>query len=266
MNLQRREKLAIPQEDIKGITSLRGGKHMKRLAGKISIITGSSGGIGKAIALKFAAEGSSVVIAARRRELCNQVIAQIRETDGEAIALPTDISDESEVEQLISETSQHFGRLDILVNNAGIGGGGRIAEASTEAFDRVMNTNLRGTFFCCRAGFRQMMENGGGTIINISSVCGVDAWAGSGIYSASKYGVMGLTKALADEGRGYNIKACAICPGGVGSSLVDASPEEIERSRSISPFDIAEAAVYLTTLGPNAIVHQLIVDRLWAGW
>ena len=96
-----------------------------------------------------------------------------------------------------------------------------------------------------------MIQNGGGTIINISSVCGVDAWAGTGIYSASKYGIMGLTKALADEGRPYNIKACAICPGGVASSLVDAPPEAIQRSQSISPFDIAEAAVYLASLGPR---------------
>ncbi|MFB3107714.1 MAG: SDR family oxidoreductase, partial [Pseudomonadales bacterium] len=125
---------------------------------------------------------------------------------------------------------------------------------------------LRGTFFCCRAGFRQMIQNGGGTIINISSVCGVDAWAGTGIYSMSKYGIMGLTKALADEGRQYNIKVCAICPGGVASSRVDAPPEAIQRSQSISPFDIAEAAVYLASLGPNAIVHQIVVDRLWADW
>lgn len=239
---------------------------MKRLEGKISIVTGSSGGIGKAIALKFAAEGSTVIVAARRSDLCDRVVAQIRESGSEAAAIPTDVSDESQVERLISETTQRFRKLDILVNNAGIGGGGRIVESSTDVFDRVMNTNLRGTFFCCRAGFRQMMRNGGGTIINISSVCGVDAWAGTGIYSMSKYGVMGLTKTLADEGRQYNIKVCAICPGGVASSLVDASPEEIERSQSLSPFDIAEAAIYLATLGPNAIVHQVTVDRLGADW
>ncbi|MCZ6677890.1 MAG: SDR family NAD(P)-dependent oxidoreductase [Candidatus Poribacteria bacterium] len=239
---------------------------MKRLNGKISIVTGSSSGIGKAIALKFATEGCRVVLAARRQQLCDQVVAQIREQGGEAIAIPTDISDELQVGRLIAETRGQFGRLDILVNNAGIGGGGRIFETSTQAFDRVMNTNLRGTFFCCRAGFRQMIQNGGGTIINISSVCGVDAWAGTGIYSASKYGIMGLTKALADEGRQYNIKACAICPGGVASSRVDAPPEAIQRSQSISPFDIAEAAVYLASLGPNAIVHQIVVDRLWADW
>jgi 3-oxoacyl-[acyl-carrier protein] reductase len=239
---------------------------MKRLAGKVAIVTGSSSGIGKAIALKFAGEDARVVVAARRRALCEQVVAQIRERGGKAIVIQTDVTDESQAERLVGETALHFGRLDILVNNAGIGGGGRIVETSAKTFDEVMSTNLRGTFFCCRAGFRQMKQNGGGIIINMSSVAGVQAWAGTGTYSASKHGIMALTKALADEGRQFNIKVCAICPGSVADELVDASPEEIERSQKISPYDIAETAVYLATLGPNAIVHQVVVDRLWADW
>ncbi|MGH7166066.1 MAG: SDR family NAD(P)-dependent oxidoreductase [Nitrospiraceae bacterium] len=239
---------------------------MPRLAGKIAIVTGSSSGIGKAIALTFAREGSHVVIAARRRTLCEQVAAQIRERGGAAVAMPTDVTDEAQVERLIEETARRFGRVDILVNNAGIGGGSRLAETSVETFDRVMNTNLRGTFFCCRAGFRQMKANGGGIILNMSSVAGVDAWAGTGTYSASKHGIMALTKALADEGRPHKIKVCAICPGGVADELVDASPDEIDRSGQISPYDVAETAVYLASLGPNAVVHRVIVDRLGADW
>ncbi len=239
---------------------------MKRLAGKIAIVTGSSSGIGKAIALKFAEEGARVVVAARRQHLCEQTVKQIRQKGGEAMAIPTDVTDESQVERLITETVKRYGRLDILVNNAGIGGGGRIAETSTKTFDEVMNTNLRGTFFCCRAGFRQMKQQGEGTIINMSSVAGVQAWAGTGTYSASKHGVMALTKALAEEGRPYKIKVSAICPGGVADELVDASPDEILHSEKISPYDIAETAVYLVTLGPYTVVHQIIVDRLGADW
>jgi len=239
---------------------------VKRLAGKIAIVTGSSGGIGKAIALKFAEEGARVVVAARRQHLCEQTVKQIREKGGEAMAIPTDVTDESQVERLITETVKRYGRLDLLVNNAGIGGGGPIENTSTETFDLVLNTNLRGTFFCCRAGFRQMKQNGGGTIINMSSVAGVQAWAGTGTYSASKHGIMALTRSLADEGRPYKIKVSAICPGGVADELVDASPEEILRSEKISPYDIAETAVYLATLGPYAVVHQIIVDRLGADW
>jgi len=198
--------------------------------------------------------------------LCEQTVKQIREKGGDAMAIQTDVTDESQVERLITHTVQRYGRLDILVNNAGIGGGGRIENTSTETFDRVLNTNVRGTFFCCRAGFRQMKQNGGGTIINMSSVAGVQAWAGTGTYSASKHGIMALTKSLADEGRAYKIKVSAICPGGVADELVDASPEEILRSEQISPYDIAETAVYLATLGSYAVVHQIIVDRLGADW
>jgi len=239
---------------------------MKRLAGKIAIVTGSSSGVGKAIALTFGKEGASVVVAARRKELCEKTVAQIRKDGGEAMAVQTDVTDEGQVERLIAETVKRYGRLDILVNNAGIGGGGRIEQTSTETFDRVMNVNLRGTFLCCRAGFRQMKQSGGGAIINISSVAGVQAWAGTGTYSASKHGIMALTKSLADEGRPHKIKVSAICPGGVAEELVDASPEKILRSEKISPFDVAETAVYLATLGPYTVVHQIVLDRLGAEW
>lgn len=239
---------------------------MKGLAAKIAIVTGSSSGIGKAIAHRLAEKGCRVVVAARRAALCGKVVSQIQERGGEAASIPTDVTDEAQVDRLIAETVKRFGRLDILVNNAGIGGRGTIAEMSTQAFDQVLNTNLRGTFFCCRAGFRAMTQTGGGIIINMSSVCGVDAWAGTGAYSTSKYGVMGLTKALADEGRPHKIKACAICPGAVADELVDAPSEEIERSGLISPFDIADTVLYLAALGPHATVHQIIVDRMGADW
>lgn len=239
---------------------------MNRLAQKVAIVTGSSSGIGKAIALTFAAEGATVVLAARRRHLCEAVAAQINRAGGTALVVPTDVTEETQVEHLIAETVHQYRRLDVLVNNAGIGGGGVLAEVSTDTFDRVMATNLRGTFFCCRAGFRQMRRNGGGMIINMSSVAGLDAWSGTGIYSASKYGVLALTKALADEGRAHGIKASAICPGGVADELVDADAEVIERSGKISPFDVAETAVYLASLRTHTVVHRVVIDRLGADW
>ena len=240
---------------------------MKHLNGKVAIVTGSSGGIGKAIALRLGEEGIKIVVAARRLSLCNTVRDQILSQGGEAVAIQTDISDQTQVDKLIDETIRHFNQLDILVNNAGIDGGAQISETSTETFDQVINTNLRGTFFCCRAGFQRMRNQGsGGIIINVSSVCGVDAWSGTGSYSASKYGVMGITKALADEGRDYKIKASAICPGGVASSLVDRSVEEIEASGAISPYDVAETVIYLASLSSNTVVHQVIVDRIGAEW
>ncbi len=237
-----------------------------RLHGKITIVTGSSSGIGKAIALRFGQEGATVVVAARRKTLCEQTVHQIHQSGGEAIVIQTDVADEQQVERLMGDTVSRYGRIDILVNNAGIGGGGLLAETSTQTFDQVMGVNLRGTFFCCREAFRHMKQQGGGVIINMSSVAGLQAWAGTGIYSASKHGILALTKSLADEGRPYHIKVSAICPGGVADELVDASSAEIERSEKIDPFDVADAAVYLATLGKYTVVHQLIIDRLGADW
>lgn len=239
---------------------------MSRLLNKVAIVTGSSSGIGKAIAFRFGEEGAKVVVTARRKSLCEQTAKQICQRGGEAFVVQADVSHENQVELLFDKTVQQYGRVDIVVNNAGIFGGRRIAETTTKAFDEVLNVNLRGTFFCCRAAFKQMKKQGGGTIINISSVAGVQAWSGTGTYSASKHGVMALTRALADEGKPYNIRVSAICPGGVADELVDATEEEILRSEKISPFDIAETAIYLATLGRFAVVHQIVVDRLGADW
>jgi len=239
---------------------------MERLRDKIAIVTGSSSGIGKAIALRFAQEGATVVVAARRLDKCEETVAQINAAGGKAIAVQTDVAEEAQVDRLIAETVRRYQRLDILVNNAGVFGGQRIAETSTDAFDQVMRTNVRGTFLCCRAGFARMKQQGGGTILNMSSVAGVQAWRGTGTYSASKHAIMALTKSLADEGREYRIKVSAICPGGVADELVDATAQARAGSEKIDPFDIAETAVYLACLGPQAVVHQIVVDRLGADW
>ena len=127
---------------------------MGLLDGKVAIVTGSSSGIGKAIALRFGLEGAKVVVAARRMRLCRQTVQQIQKNGGEAMVIQTDVTDEPQIERLVTETVSHYGQIDILVNNAGIGGGGRLVETSTQTFDEVMNVNLRGTFLCCRAGFR----------------------------------------------------------------------------------------------------------------
>ena len=237
-----------------------------RLKDKVAIVTGSSSGIGKAIALRFGQEGAKVVVAARRFQWCEQTVSHIKQHGGEALAIQTDVADERQVERLMTGTVAHYGRIDILINNAGISGGGRLAETSTELFDEVMNINLRGTFFCCRAGFRQMKKQGGGVIINMSSVAGLQAWEGTGVYSASKHGIMALTKSLADEGRPYHIKVSALCPGAVADDMVDATSADIERTEKIDPFDVAEAAVYLSTIGKYAVVHQIVIDRLGADW
>jgi len=238
-----------------------------RLTNKVAIVTGSSSGIGKAMALRFGEEGASVMVAARRENLCQQVVTQIQSQGGQAGWCQTDITEQGQVQRLMEETIRQFGTIDILVNNAGIGGGRFIERLDPEEWDRIVRTNLRGTFLCCQSGFRVMKESKRpGIIINISSVAGLDAWAGTGAYSSSKFGIMGLTKALADEGRAFGIKVCAICPGGVADDLVDASTQDIEASQKINPYDIAETAIFLASLGPYAIVHNIVIDRLGAEW
>src|SRR5262245_26620576 len=239
---------------------------MQRLKNKVAIVTSSSSGIGKAIAIRFGREGAVVVVAARRMKLCEQTVKEITAHGGEGWVLQTDVTDERQVERLVSETIDRYGRLDVLINNAGVGGGGRIADTTTKAFDEVINVNLRGTFFCCRAGYKQMKKQGGGIIINMSSVAGLQAWSGTGTYSASKHGVMALTRSLAEERRAHHIKVSAICPGAVADELVDAPRDAILRSEKIDPYDVAETAVYLATLGPYAVVHQVVIDRLGADW
>lgn len=239
---------------------------MKRLEGKVTIVTGGGSGIGRAVARRFAEEGAAVVVAGRRFYKCEETVAGIQTMGGTALAIQADIADEGQVEALVDQAVRRFGRLDILVNNAGLFGGRHLAQTSTAEFDQVMNTNLRGTFFCCRAGFKQMKRQGGGLIINMSSVAGVQAWTGTGTYSASKHAIMALTKSLADEGRPFRIKATAICPAGVADNLVDAAAEERARSEKINPYDIAETALYVACLGPQAVVHQIIVDRAGADW
>ena len=203
------------------------------------------------------------MVAARDVTLCEQVAAEIRRTGVRAEAIPTDVAIESDVANLISETLDRLGRLDVLVNNAGVGGGGVVVDTTPEEFDRVVATNLRGTFLCSREAFRVMMSRGGGRIINVSSLCGKDAWAGTGPYSASKWGILGLAKAMAAEGEPYDIKVTTLCPGAVASALVD-DAEALAASEMISPFDVADAAVYAATIGPNVVVHEIVIERTGA--
>lgn len=239
---------------------------MKKLEGRVAIVTGSSSGIGRAIAHCFAEEGARLTLAARRRDLLEETVAQVKARGVEALGVQTDVSDEDQVERLVQRTVDEWGRLDIMINNAGIGGGGPIAQVETAEWDRVINTNLRGTFFCCRAALRRMEKSGGGFIVNISSVAGVQAWAGSGVYSASKFGIMGLTQAIAAEGREHGIRAAAICPGAVAADLVDADVAEIRKTGRIDPRQVAETALFLVTMEPNTVVHQIVLDRLGADW
>jgi 3-oxoacyl-[acyl-carrier protein] reductase len=227
------------------------------LQGKTAIVTGGNSGIGKAIAFALAREGADVVVAARRKKENERVASDFQTISGrKALAIQADVAKEADCERLVAETVKALGRLDILVNNAGIYAGDKLADTSTDEFDRVLKTNLYGTFWCARAAFKQMQKQDGGYIINISSVAGKEAWSGSGAYSASKFGVMALTQALADEGKPHNIKCAAICPAMVATPMAG-----VRGTDYIQPEDVAETVLYLLRLSPAVWPTEIVMPR-----
>lgn len=195
---------------------------MGALDGKVAIVTGAGRGIGAATARLFAAEGAKVVLASRSQEQLETTAAQIgAETEvGQVITVPTDISEEAQVEALFQRSLEEFGPLDILVNCAATIEVRPFIEMDLAIWQEVMATNVNGTFLCSRAAFRQMNESGkGGSIVNLSSLSGVrgpEKFPGFSAYIVSKYGVLGLTESLAVEGKPYRIRVNCVAPGGGG--------------------------------------------------
>jgi 3-oxoacyl-[acyl-carrier protein] reductase len=230
------------------------------LKGKVAVVTGGNSGIGLAVARALAEAGSDVVLAARRQQRNLAVAGELqREFKVRTLPVEADVAREADCERLIQETVAKFGTVHILVNNAGVGGHNVIAKTSSEDFDRILKTNLYGTFWCARAAYRQMQSNQGnprGVIINVSSLAGKQAWSGTGTYSASKFGVLGLTQALADEGKADDIKAVAICPAMVATPMTGVSGADY-----LQPEDIAETVLYLLRLSPAAWPTEIVLER-----
>jgi 3-oxoacyl-[acyl-carrier protein] reductase len=230
------------------------------LKGKIAVVTGGNSGIGLATSAALAQAGCNLVIAGRRQSKNQEVAKDLAQKFNiQTHPVEADVSREADCVRLIQEAVAKFGTAHILINNAGIGGGGRVADTKTEDFDRVLKTNLYGTFWCARAAYSQMKRNKGdprGVIINVSSLAGKQAWSGTGTYSASKFGIIGLTQALADEGKADHIKAIAICPAMVATPMTSASGPEY-----LQPEDIAETVMYLLRLSPAAWPTEVVLER-----
>lgn len=231
-----------------------------KLIDKVVVVTGGSSGIGRAIAERFAAEGASVVVAGRRLPQLQRVVTEIESRRGRGHAVQCDVTKEEDVRRLAEEAIKRYNGLDIWVNNAGVMITRELIATTTEEYEQVLDTNLKGTYFGCREAFRAMKSGGGGTIINISSVAGKEAWAGLGLYSASKFGVQGLSLALADEGTPYNIKVSAVCPGAVNTELHKGN-KSLAPSELIQPEDVADAVLYLALLPKNVVIKELVLDR-----
>jgi len=211
---------------------------MRKLEGRIAVITGAASGIGKGIAITFASEGANIVIADLVTEAqASEVITAIKKLGSEVLFVRTDVSDEASVRAMAAQSIDRFGRVDILVNNAGIFTESLLEDMPIEDWDRVVNTNLRGTFLCTRVLIGQMLERGDGRIINIASQLGQIGGGAVAHYSASKAGVIGFTKALAREVSRRGVLVNAIAPGPIETPLL-ASETEAWRSAKLAELPI----------------------------
>jgi 3-oxoacyl-[acyl-carrier protein] reductase len=237
------------------------------LQDKIAIVTGASRGIGAAIAVELASQGATAVV--NHRDSAAQaetVVAQIVAAGGRALAIQADVSLFADAQRLVKETVERFGRVDILVNNAGTTRDTLLMMMSEEAWDVVIQTNLKSAFNCSKAALRPMIKQRGGRIINISSVVGLAGQAGQTNYSASKAGMIGFTKALAREVGGRNITVNAIAPGFVPTVLTEVLTEEQKQAaiamtplgRFAKPEEIAYAVAFMASERAAFITGQIL--------
>lgn len=199
-----------------------------RFEGKVAVVTGGARGIGRAIALRLAQEGASVVVNyLSNQAAADEVVSQIEAAGGQAIAAQCDVSNVAQAQALIERAREAFGRVDVLVNNAGTTRDTLIMRMSEEDWDLVIDTNLKGAFNCIKAASRPMMKQRYGRIVNVTSVSGLDGNAGQANYASAKAGLVGLTKTVAKELGSRGITCNAVAPGFIHTDMTDAMPEGI---------------------------------------
>lgn len=255
---------------------------MYHLDGKVALVTGAASGIGRAIALRLSAEGAAIIAADLDGQAVENLVQEIVGQGRSGLSMKTDVSSEEEVLGLFQETLRRFERLDILVNNAGLGTCGLIVDHTLEDWETSMQVNMRGTFLCSREGAKIMIPRKEGRIINIASIGGKEGEEFIGGYCASKFGVIGLTQALAKELGRHHITVNAVCPGYIWtpmwekmavwfrenfSGLADKTPREIFEARvqSVTPLrrpqsgeDIAAVVAFLASEEAKNISGQSI--------
>lgn len=229
---------------------------MADLEGKVAIVTGSSRGIGYAIARALARKGAHVVVSSRSPA---KVQEATRTLDGAGpatvLGVPCDVRDPEACARLVAETVQRFGRLDILVNNAGLGIFQSLLETSNEDFDLQLQTNLSGVFYCAKAAAPHLIDSGDGWIINIGSLAGRNAFAGGVAYNASKFGLIGMTEAMMLDLRHRSVRVSLVMPGSVDTEF--SGPGKADRPWALTADDVAQAVLGLLDYPPNAHVSRI---------
>jgi NAD(P)-dependent dehydrogenase (short-subunit alcohol dehydrogenase family) len=243
----------------------------RELEGKIALVTGGTSGIGRDAAVLFARAGAKVVVAGRREAEGNETVELVRAAGGEALFVRADVSKASEVENLVKKTVEKFGRLDVAFNNAGIEGkAAPIISQSEDDWNRTIDTNLKGVWLCLKYEIRQMLKQGsGGAIVNMGSVLGLTGWASAAAYSASKHGVIGLTKTAALENAQNRIRVNAVCPAVIETAMGErafGAPEVKKYAIGLHPIgrfgkptEVAEAVVWMCSERASFMTGESLV-------
>lgn len=234
------------------------------LAEQVVIVTGGTRGIGLAIAQAVLAEGARVLITGRSQDSVDEALAKIAtgEADGKAYGMPADVASETDTQAVFEKAINLFGKVDAVINNAGIARAGAVENLRLKDFQMVMDTNLTGAFLYSREAFRVMKNNGGGRILNIGSISSQVPRFGSVPYTTSKFGLQGMTRALAVEGRELGIMVSCLHPGNVYTDIWDNAPASVIDEPKMDVADIARVAVLMLSMPENAtIIDATVLDH-----
>ncbi len=244
---------------------------MSILQDKVAVITGATSGIGQDAAVLFAKAGAKVVLAGRRQAEGNDTAERIRSAGGDAIFVPTDVSKSADVKALIDMATAKYGRVDVAFNNAGVEGDWiPIVDQPEEAWDYTIDINLKGVWLCLKYELQQMIRQGkGGAIVNMASVAGLMGAAGAATYSASKHGVIGLTKSAALENAGHKIRVNAVCPAVIETDMAERAFGGLDGNDPVrlmhplgrygKPMEVAEAVVWMCSDHSSFMTGQSLV-------
>lgn len=232
---------------------------MGALEGRVAIVTGAGRGIGRAVAVALAAEGAAVALAARSRADLAAVAAEIKGAGGRALAVPTDVTQDAAVEALVEQTVAELGRVDVLVTSAGAAVFGQFAESKPGDWEQMLALNLRAVMVSCRAVLPTMLRQRSGLILNVASIAAKRALPGSAVYTATKAGVVGFSRVLAEEMRPHGVRVGVLVPGAVDTPIWDALGASPPREKMLRPEDVARAAVFMATLPPTASLEELVI-------